>query len=51
MGTVNVQGVDDKKRKKAIFILNCKGKTLSEEVRAMIDKYAEEFDTTIKNND
>ena len=44
---INVR-VDKEKKVKAIFILKTKGKTLSQAVREMTDKLAEEFDK--KNN-
>lgn len=31
-------------KKKAMFVLKCQGKTLSQAVREMTDKLAEEFD-------
>lgn len=31
-------------KRKAMFVLKCQGKTLSEEVRKMCEKYAKEFD-------
>ena len=40
---VNVR-VDRRKKAKAIFILKTQGKTLSNAVREMVDKLAEEFD-------
>lgn len=40
---INVR-VDKEKKVKAIFILKTKGKTLSQAVREMTDKLAEEFD-------
>jgi len=39
-----VRNVDAKKKKKALFVLQCKGKDLSKAVREMIDDLAKEFD-------
>lgn len=36
--------VERDKKIKAGFVLKCKGKNLTEAVREMIDKYAEEYD-------
>ena len=41
---INIKNVNEEKKNKAIFVLSTKGKTLSEEVRKMIDNLAEEFD-------
>lgn len=43
---INVR-VDKEKKVKAIFVLKTKGKTLSQAVREMTDKLAEEFDKKI----
>lgn len=41
--SINVR-VDKEKKVKAIFVLKTKGKTLSQAVREMTEKLAEEFD-------
>jgi hypothetical protein len=41
---MQVRNVNNEAKAKAMFILKCKGKTLSQEIRDMIDRYAEEFD-------
>lgn len=43
---VRVVGVDSIKKSKALFVLRCKGKTLSTAVREMIDELAKECDET-----
>lgn len=45
---LQIRNVNKEAKAKAIFILKCKGKSLSQEIRDMIDRYAEEFDK--KNN-
>lgn len=42
--TLNVRNVDKEQKRKAIFVLSTKGKTLSDAVREMVKKYADEFD-------
>lgn len=42
--TLNVRNVDKEQKRKAIFILSTKGKTLSDAVREMVKQYADEFD-------
>lgn len=44
MADINIKNVNEEKKNKAIFVLSTKGKNLSDEVRKMIDKLAEEFD-------
>lgn len=39
-----VRNVDAESKKKALFVLSCKGKNLSTAVREMIDNLAKEFD-------
>lgn len=41
-----VKNVDAEKKKKASFVLSCKGKNLSVAVREMVDSLAKEFDQT-----
>ena len=41
---VFIRNVDCEAKRKAIFVLKCKGKDLSSAFREMIDKYAKEFD-------
>ena len=36
--------IDGETKRKAAFVLKCKGKNISEAVRDMLYKYAEEFD-------
>lgn len=40
---VNVR-IDDEKKQKAIFVLKSRGKTLSEEVRKIVEKLAKKYD-------
>lgn len=48
MGEINVKNISTEKKNKAIFILKSQGKTLSQAVREMTEKLAEEYDK--KNN-
>lgn len=41
---VKAINVDAEKKRKAIFVLQCQGKNLSDAVREVIDKYASEFE-------
>lgn len=41
---VMVRNVDTENKAKALFVLQTKGKTLSDAVREMVDSLAEEFD-------
>ena len=41
--------VDDVKKRKAVFVLKCKGKDLSKMVRETVDKLAQEYDEKYKN--
>lgn len=45
---VKVENVDTEKKAKAMFVLKCKGKKLSQAVREMIDSLAEEYDNMEK---
>lgn len=36
--------IDPDTKRKAAFVLKCKGKNISEAVREMLDEYAKEFD-------
>lgn len=36
--------IDEETKRKASFVLKCKGKNISEAVRELLEKYAEEFD-------
>lgn len=36
--------IDNDTKRKAMFVVKCKGSTISEEVRKMCEKYAKEFD-------
>lgn len=42
--TLNVRNVDKEQKRKAVFVLSTKGKTLSDAVREMVKQYADEFD-------
>ena len=46
---INV-AVNPEIKRKAVFVLKCKGKDLSKAVREMIEKYANEFDEMQKNS-
>lgn len=39
-----VRNVDAESKKKALFVLSCKGKNLSTAVREMVENLAQEFD-------
>lgn len=43
---IMVRNVETDKKAKAMFILQAKGKNLSDAVREMVDKLAKEFDET-----
>jgi len=45
-----VRNVDSVKKKKALFVLQCKGKDLSKAVREMVDSLAQEFDEMKKED-
>lgn len=49
MADIIAKNIDDNKKRKAIFVLNCKGKDLSKMVRETIDKLAQEYDEKYKN--
>lgn len=49
MAYIMVQNIDDSKKRKAVFVLQCKGKDLSKMVRETIDKLAQEYDEKYKN--
>ena len=36
--------IDEETKRKASFVLKCKGKNISEAVRELLDEYAKEFD-------
>lgn len=44
MADIIVKNVDETKKLKATFVLKTKGRTLSDAVREMLDKYANEYD-------
>lgn len=44
MAELNVRNVDKIAKQKAIYVLKCKGKDLSSEVRKLVDQLAKEFD-------
>lgn len=46
MASITIANVDEEKKRKTVFILSTKGKDLSQAVREMLDKYADEFDKT-----
>lgn len=46
---INVR-IEEETKKKAIFVLKSKGKTLSEEVRKMTEKLAKQYEKEQKNN-
>lgn len=49
MADANIKNIDKEQKRKALFYLSCKGSNLSIEVKKMIEKYAEEYDKSIKN--
>ena len=44
MTEINVRNVDENDKRKAVYVLKCKGKNLSTEIRNHIKKIASEFD-------
>ena len=46
---INVR-IEEETKKKAIFVLKTKGKTLSEEVRKMTEELAKQYEKEQKNN-
>ena len=48
MENITVSNIDSDKKRKCLFVLKTKGKTLSEAVREMIEKHAKEFDQMTK---
>lgn len=44
MENMTVRNIDSEQKRKCLFVLKSKGKTLSDIVREEIAKYAEEFD-------
>ena len=44
MTEIKATSIDEIKKSKAVFVLKTKGKNLSEAVREMVDKLADEFD-------
>ena len=44
MADIITKNVDKEQKRKAVFILSTKGKTLSDAVRDMVKQYADEFD-------
>lgn len=44
MAELNVRNVDNEQKQKAMYVLKCKGKDLSSEVRNLIEKLAKDFD-------
>lgn len=49
MSDIITKNIDDNKKRKAVFVLKCKGKDISKAVREMIDKLAQEYDEKYKN--
>lgn len=47
MADIIVKNINEEQKRKAVFILNSKGKTLSDAVREMVEKYSKEYE---KNN-
>lgn len=48
MGNMFVKNIDKETKRKALFVLSTKGKTMSDAVREVIQEYAKEFDEIIK---
>jgi hypothetical protein len=46
--TITVQGINSERKAKALFVIKCQGKTLSEEVRKLIEEKAEQFEKYVK---
>ena len=44
MAHIHIANIDDEKKYKAMFVLKCKGKDLTKEVKSLVEKYAKEFD-------
>lgn len=49
MADIIAKNIDDNKKRKAVFVLQCKSKDLSKAVREMVDKLAQEYDEKYKN--
>lgn len=49
MADIIAKNIDDNNKRKAVFVLKCKGKDLSKMVRETIDKLAQEYDEKYKN--
>lgn len=49
MANIIAQNIDETKKRKAVFVLQCKGKDLSKMVREAVDKLAQEYDEKYKN--
>lgn len=44
MEDIHVTNVNGEEKRKAMFMLKCKGTDLSTEIKKLVKKYAEEFD-------
>lgn len=44
MEYINVKNVDGEQKRKAMFVLKCRGTDLSKEIKKLVSKLAEEFD-------
>jgi antitoxin component of RelBE/YafQ-DinJ toxin-antitoxin module len=48
MENIVVKNVDKETKRKAVFVLKCKGKNLSDAVREMLEKHASQFEKLVK---
>ena len=50
MSNIYIKNLDEEKKNKAMYVLNCKGKDLTKAVRELVDELAKQFDEMQKNN-
>ena len=48
MADINIKNIDEKAKNKAIFVLKCKGKSLTKAVKEMIKELEKEYDNMNK---
>lgn len=44
MSNIYIKNLDEEKKNKAMYVLNCRGKDLTKAVRELVDELAKEFD-------
>ena len=50
MSNIYIKNLDEEKKNKAMYVLNCKEKDLTKAVRELVDELAKQFDEMQKNN-